>query len=127
MYLATFRGTRNPLANLRDREELVERLKEHAVESIIVDPFARAFDGKDQNSSAEVSKWLADLDHFVRSEVGALDLLLTAHSGWSQSGRVRGSSAVEDWADSIVRLTRDGHDSSVRYLEAEGRDVLVQS
>jgi hypothetical protein len=36
------------------------------------------------------------------------------------------SSAVEDWADVIVRLTRDGHDSSVRYLEAEGRDVLVQ-
>jgi RecA-family ATPase len=91
LYLANFRGTRNPLANLRDRKELVERLKEQGVESIIVDPFGRAFDGKDQNSSGEVSKWLADLDYFVRSEVGALDILLTAHSGWSQSGRARGS------------------------------------
>jgi AAA domain len=126
LFLANFRGRRNPLANHVDRRELVERLRDHGVESIVIDPFGRAYTGRDQNSSGEVSAWLADLDYFVRGEVGAQDLLLTAHAGWAKAGRARGSSALEDWADAVLYMTRDGHDPSARYLRAEGRDVLVQ-
>jgi len=52
------------------------------------------------------------------------DVILTAHAGW-EGERTRGASALEDWADSIITLVRDKDDEQVRYLRAEGRDVLV--
>ncbi len=52
-------------------------------------------------------------------------MVLSAHAGWNGE-RTRGASALEDWADSIVTLTRDPDDDQVRYLRAEGRDVLVE-
>ena len=67
--------------------------------------------------------FLTDLDRFVRSEVGALDLILTTHAGWNAE-RTRGSSALEDWADSVVTMTRgSGKDEDTRYVRAIGRDV----
>ena len=67
--------------------------------------------------------FLTDLDRFARSEVGALDLILTTHAGWNAE-RTRGSSALEDWADSVVTMTRgSGKDEDTRYLRAIGRDV----
>jgi hypothetical protein len=58
---------------------------------------------------------------------GARDLFLTAHAGWDGE-RTRGASALEDWADSIITLTRDsGEDgSSARYVRAIGRDVDLE-
>jgi hypothetical protein len=52
---------------------------------------------------------------------------LTAHAGWDGE-RTRGASALEDWADSIITLTRDsGEDgSSARYVRAIGRDVDLE-
>jgi hypothetical protein len=48
--------------------------------------------------------------------------MLTAHAGWNGE-RTRGSSALEDWADVILTMTRDADDDSLRFLRAEGRDV----
>ena len=48
--------------------------------------------------------------------------MLTAHAGWNGE-RTRGSSALEDWADVILTMTRDADDESLRFLRAEGRDV----
>ena len=54
--------------------------------------------------------------------------MLTAHAGWNGE-RTRGSTALEDWADSIVTLTRDhgedGQGARDRYLRAIGRDVDI--
>jgi len=50
--------------------------------------------------------------------------VLAAHAGWDGE-RTRGSSALEDWADVIVTLVRDHDDDQLRFLRAEGRDVLV--
>jgi len=125
LYLVNLRGRRNPLGNAADRQQLAAQLRQHEVESLIVDPFGRAFVGKSQNDSGEVGAWLATLDRWARGDCGVADVILTAHAGW-EGERTRGASALEDWADSIVTLVRDKDDEQVRYLRAEGRDVLVE-
>jgi hypothetical protein len=45
------------------------------------------------------------LDQFARAEVGARDVVLSAHAGWNGE-RTRGASALEDWADSIITMTK---------------------
>jgi len=124
LVLVNLRGRRNPLGNTEDRERLATLLRTHDVESVIVDPFGRAFTGQSQNDSGEVGAFLAGLDRWARADVGAKDVVLAAHAGWDGE-RTRGASALEDWADSIVTLVRDKDDDQVRYLRAEGRDVLV--
>lgn len=125
LYLVNLRGRRNPLAHTDDREQLAADLRGRGVETLIVDPFGRAYTGASQNDAGEVGAFLSDLDRFARGEVGAVDLVVTAHAGWAGE-RTRGSSALEDWADSIVTLVRDADDESIRYLKATGRDVEVE-
>lgn len=123
LILANLRGRRNPLASREESEHLAGLLRAREVEALIVDPFGRAFTGKNQNDAGEVSPWLVDLDRFARAGVGALDLILCAHAGWNAE-RSRGSSALEDWPDSIVTLARDNSDTgNGRYLRAIGRDI----
>ncbi len=125
LVLVNLRGRRNPLRHPEDRERLARQLREREVESLLVDPFGRAYTGQSQNDSGEVGAWLVDLDLFARAEVGARDLILSAHAGWNGE-RTRGASALEDWADSIITLTRDPQvEDSPRYLRAVGRDVEV--
>jgi hypothetical protein len=124
LVLVNLRGRRNPLRVDEDRAKLAELLRYHDVEAIVVDPFGRAYGGKSQNDAAEVGGWLVDLDTFARSGVGATDVYLCAHAGWTAE-RTRGSSALEDWPDVTITLTRDKDNAQVRYLAAEGRDVLL--
>jgi len=126
LYLVNLRGWRNPLHHPEDRKRLAELLIENKVESVIVDPFGRAYGGQSQNDNGEVMAWLVELDRWARAEVGAADVILTAHAGW-EGERTRGASALEDWADSIITMTRGKRgDEHSRYLRAEGRDVLVE-
>ncbi len=125
LYLVNLRGRRNPLTNDADREHLAGLLRAHEVEALIIDPFGRAYTGTSQNDPGEVGSWLANLDRFARGEAGVRDVVLAAHAGWDGE-RTRGSSALEDWADSIVTLVRDKDSDGDRYLRAEGRDVLVE-
>ncbi|MEN0071274.1 MAG: AAA family ATPase [Propionicimonas sp.] len=120
LYLENLRGRRNPLAHPTDRAALAERLQAHHTEALIVDPFGRAYTGLSQNDPGEVGAWLTDLDLFTRTEVGATDLILATHAGWNAE-RSRGASALEDWPDSIITLTRDDNDN--RFIRAMGRDV----
>lgn len=122
--LVNMRGRRNPLAHPADRRRLAADLRAHDVETVIVDPFGRAYSG-DQDRAGQVTAWLTDLDRFVRAEVGARDLILTAHAGWD-GDRTRGSSALEDWPDVVVTLTRGRDGDDGRYLRAFGRDVDVE-
>ena len=123
LVLVNVRGRRNPLSYEEDRRALAALLRNQGVEMVIVDPFGQAFSGKNQNDAGEVDAWLKDLGTFARTEVGARDVILTAHAGWN-GDRARGSSALEGWADSIVTLTF-GADNQRRYLRAIGRDVGV--
>jgi AAA domain len=121
-YMVNLRGRRNPFTHPGDRETLAADLRGRGVETLICDPFGRAYPGKSQNDPGEVGAWLVDLDVFARGEVGAKDVILSAHAGWNGE-RTRGSSALEDWADVILTMTRDPDDDSLRFLKAEGRDV----
>jgi hypothetical protein len=123
LYLVNLRGRRNPLGDEQDRARLAEQLRAQEVETLIVDPFGRAYTGASQNDAGEVGAWLTQLDAFARGEVGAVDLVLTAHAGW-EGTRSRGSSALEDWADTIVTLTADAERRT--YMRATGRDVDVE-
>ena len=86
----------------------------------MVDPFGRAYTGKSQNDPGEVGAWFADLDRFARGDAGITDLLVATHAGWNGE-RTRGASAQEDWADTIINLTRDDDDDGHRYVRASGR------
>lgn len=116
------RGRRNLLADQTGRAELVDLIRERDGQVLVVDPFGRAFTGKSQNDAAEVTPWLVQLDE-VAEAAGCAELVLTAHAGWDGE-RTRGSSALEDWPDAFVTLTRDP-DTDARFLRAEGRDVDV--
>lgn len=126
--LINLRGMLNPFRYERLKVQLAQQLREQNVSSVFVDTFGQAFVGDDQNSAASVSAWLNELSVWTRGEVGAKDLILTAHAGWT-GDRTRGSSALEDWPDSIVHLKRKDADdlNSVRMLRANGReDVDVE-
>ena len=120
LYVVNLRGCRNLLADEAGREELAELIRSREGEVFAVDPFGRAFTGKNQNDAAEVTPWLGRLDE-VAVQAGVTEVILTAHAGWDGE-RTRGSSALEDWPDSIVTMTRDP-DTDVRFIKAEGRDV----
>lgn len=122
LFLVNLRGRRNPLSNPYDRASLATKLRELDVESLIVDPFGRAFTGASQNDPGEVGGWLADLDRFARGDAGAKDVILAAHAGWNGE-RSRGSTALEDWADSIITVARDTDRKDLRFIRAEGRDI----
>lgn len=121
--IVNLRGTRNPLSDPEEAGRFGAALRARGVESLIVDTFTRAFTGRSQNDAGEVGPFLADLERFARTEVGARDLILTAHAGWS-ADHTRGSSALEDWPDSIITLTKD--DAGRRFLRAMGRDVDLE-
>jgi hypothetical protein len=119
LYLMNLRGQANPFGRDDQRERLADLLRAREIESLIVDPFSRAYPGSSQNDPGEVGAFLADLDRF-KAEIGAADLILTAHAGW-EAERSRGSSALEDWPDSIITMV--ANDDKVRFLRAMGRDV----
>ena len=119
--LINMRGAHNLLANDEGREELVDILRSHDSSVCIVDPFAVAYTGRDADDSNEVRPWLSALDQLV-TRAGCTELVLVNHTGHNQE-RSRNSSALLDWADSVVTVTRDSEER--RYLRAEGRDVSV--
>jgi hypothetical protein len=119
------RGRRNPFADADGTARLADLLREHTVEVLMVDPFGRAFTGVNQNDAGEVGAFLSGLDRFA-TDAGVSELVLTAHAGWDGE-RTRGSSALEDWADAVVYLTRgkEKEIEKVRFFRAIGRDVEV--
>lgn len=122
LFVVNVRGRRNPFRHPDDLAALAALLGEHDVETLFVDPFGRAYPGNSQNDAGEVNAWLAQLDAFAREDLGARDVILATHAGWNGE-RTRGSSALEDWADVVVTLTRGREDDPTRYMRAFGRDV----
>jgi hypothetical protein len=120
LYVVNLRARRNLLATEDGRAELVEMIRTQNGEVLIVDPFGRAYTGKSQNDPAEVTPWLVHLDE-VAEQAGVSEVVLTTHTGW-EGERTRGSSALEDWPDSILTMTWD-EDTGHRFIKALGRDV----
>jgi hypothetical protein len=117
--LVNLRGGGNPFL---PGDELAAMLVDVLVdtETLIVDPFGAAFTGDNENDAGQVRRWLGIVERFARTQLGARDLIVTAHSGKSKEGGARGSSVLEDWPDTIIRLTND---DDMRGISAIGRDV----
>lgn len=119
MTLVNMRGHGNPFGADAALDALAEHLD--GVESLIVDPFGAAFTGDNENDAGQVRRWLSRVEAFARGRLGVADLLLTAHAGKGGNGSGRGSSALEDWPDTIVRMGQD--EDGMRVISAIGRDV----
>ena len=119
LLLVNMRGHGNPFGADAALDALAGHLDN--VESLIVDPFGVAFTGDNENDAGQVRRWLSRLETFARARIGVADLLLTAHAGKAANGSGRGSSVLEDWPDTIIRMTAD--DDGMRVISAIGRDV----
>ncbi|MGO1544382.1 MAG: AAA family ATPase [Gulosibacter sp.] len=126
LVIVNLRGRRNPFMHKNDLEQLAAYLRELNVVTVMGDPFSRMFTGDNANDAGQVTSFISAFDTWARSEVGARDVVMTAHAGW-EGERARNSSALEDAPDSIITLTTGARtgDPKGRYLRALGRDVEV--
>lgn len=122
LYTVHLRNRRNPLGHEGDLEQLTQLLLEHDVKVLMVDPLSRAFVGDNINDTTQMTRFLASLDQ-LKGAIGAHHLILAAHAGWN-GDRARNSSVIEDWADSIITLTKNN--DGERFMSAIGRDVELE-
>jgi hypothetical protein len=123
LFTVNLKGQPNPLASPEGQEKLAALLREVNTEVLIVDTFAAAFTGDNESSNSEVRPWLETLQRFSASEVGASELALSTHAGHSNIDRARGASALLDWPDNILALTKEGDE--IRYAHAYGRTAKL--
>lgn len=120
------RGYRIPLTSPSVEDWVVEWHRKQETEVWIMDPFARAATGIDENSNTEVGVWLDTFD-VIKERAGISEGILPTHTGRAEqeagAERARGATRLDDWADVRWILTSD--DAGVRYLRAHGRDVDV--
>jgi hypothetical protein len=120
LYVNNLRGMANPFRNERDLERLADRLLEHEVYSLIVDPYARAFNGDDLDRTGPAVAFTNALDRLA--ELADLSEISIANHAGHDAERGRNSTVLLDWADTILTLTKD-KDTDLRYVKAIGRDV----
>ena len=84
-------------------DHAVEWLKEREITFLIIDTYARAYGG-DENNNAAVSRFLDTLD-MLKEDAGVVDLVLTAHTGRKEhiqgEEHARGATRIDDWADAL--------------------------
>lgn len=123
--LAHLRGMRGVLTTEAGKRWAVEQLKSNSVQVWIVDPFARAASGIDENSNTEVGLFLEALDD-IKRRAGVSELVLITHTGRGNAdepARARGATRLNDWADTNMVVTKTA--SGQRSFVAEGRDVWI--
>ncbi len=74
---------------------------------IIVDTLARNFGAGDENSTAEMGKFVAAMDR-LRGNWSESVLLIIHHSGHSDKGRARGAMALKGALDFEYRIEKEG-------------------
>jgi hypothetical protein len=82
--------------------------------------------GLNENDNNDTSTWTGVFDE-IKREAGVPNALVIVHASSKRKAEEgdehsRGATALEDWADGLWYLTRQGEQ---RYLRAEGRDILV--
>lgn len=123
--VVNLRGRRLPLLTSKGRDTTVRLLADNGSNLWIVDPFGAAFvsaGGEDENSNAEVRRFLMGLDEIKRL-AGCESLLMPLHTGRRNDAegdeQGRGATVLEDWPDVRMLLTKDKQ--HVRFLRTEGR------
>ncbi len=117
MQFYCMRGHGNPLGSDADRAEFSRRLRADGVKVAIIDPFGAVFDGEDQNNAGSVRRWFTRLEECM-ADAGVEEIVILSHAGWD-GGRVRGTTAQNDWPDVNAVITRDKEGR--RFLTTSGR------
>lgn len=124
VYVYSLRGYSLPLSVPIIRNQVIEWLRARHIAVWVVDPFARAFTGGNENDNSEVGPWLEILDQ-IKEESGVSELVMPTHTGRAEfapgAERARGATRLDDWCDVRWLLTRD--DEGSRFFRATGRDV----
>lgn len=123
--VVNLRGRRLPLTTAKGRDVTVRILDGIGANVWLLDPFGAAFagaGGEDENSNAEVRRFLIALDEIKRMS-GCASMLMPVHTGRRNDAegdeQGRGATVLEDWPDVRMLLTKDK--SQIRYLRTEGR------
>ena len=74
------------------------------VKLLIIDTLARSVSGLDENSSADMTRFIGYVDE-IRQRRG-LAVVVVHHAGWNE-GHERGSTVIGDAADWICKVSRD--------------------
>ena len=121
--ILNLRGRTFTLAHEHNQEELINWSQDMEVEVLSLDPHRRAFSGfGKENDNDDVNRFTETLD-FIKQEASISDLFLHVHTGRTETGEgsehARGATALDDWADQRLVLTKD--EEQRRFLYAEGR------
>lgn len=81
------------------------------VKLLIIDTLARSVSGLDENSSADMTKFIGYIDE-IRQRRG-IAVIPVHHAGWNE-GHERGSTVIGDAADWICKVYRDEDDIIVK-------------
>ncbi|NDD54756.1 hypothetical protein EBZ39_12980 [bacterium] len=124
--LINMRGHTWPMTSDYVIKQTIETLGMLQINTLIIDPLARAFVGSgDENSNQDVGIFLDTLD-YIKDQAGINNLLIAAHTGRNAeqgNSRARGASRFDDWVDARWMLTKDT--DGQRWFEADGRDVTI--
>lgn len=126
--IVNLRGRRLPLTTRQGRDHVTSLLADCGAQLWIIDPFGAAFasaGGEDENSNAEVRRFLIAIDEIKRL-AGCDSCLMPVHTGRKvdQEGdeQGRGATVLEDWPDVRMLLTRGQKEQREhRFLRTEGR------
>lgn len=101
-------GVIDAAPNLTEKEDVLELIKElrkcGRQDVIVIDTFARAMAGKNENDSKDVGTVVANCD-MIRRKTGAM-VILIHHSGKDAAKGARGSSALRAAADAEIEVVR---------------------
>lgn len=109
------------LLNGIDRQALVALIKDMRPALVIIDTQARVTVGADENSNGEMSK-VVDAADQIRQACGAC-VLMVHHSG-KNGLDMRGASAFEGAATSIIKVTKDGEHVEVHSDKQKDEDAF---
>ncbi|MFD6889112.1 AAA family ATPase [Streptomyces sp. NPDC059957] len=121
MQNVTFLPMAVQLLNGIDRQALVALIKEMAPALVIIDTQARVTVGADENSNGEMSK-VVDAADQIRQACGAC-VLMVHHSG-KNGLDMRGASAFEGAATSVIKVTKDGEYVEVHSDKQKDEDAF---
>ena len=94
-----------------DVEEMGDWLRAAGVEFCVIDVLNRLHDGQ-ENSSDDMTKVMQRFDELAQR--GGCQVCVIHHT--NKAGGVKGSTAIEGWADYIVRLEENADDKAVKTL-----------
>jgi len=127
LHLLHLRGVSMPLSAPLVRRWLVKWLRDRGVGVLILDPYLRAAQGvvSDEQDNGQANTFTMLIDE-IKAEAGVAEAVIPTHTPKARvepgAESARGAGRLEDWADSLIYVTRDLV-LKTRFIRAEGRDV----